>query len=311
MATRRIAFRSLAALVVSGATLSILIKLADLDWRDYSRIGFHGFSLVVGLHILALLMRGWLMSQLSHKQNEGFAGTIAWVHLAARHQFIFTVLPTGLGDLLFPALAKRLVGRTTANAFSVIAQVRSRDLVMLITLALGGGLIIAGNKWVAAAFGIPALAVLFYSDKVFRLSLRIVRRPLPHGKLADFLEAVALSDPPKPFARLKLTLASILDWIFVTCSVVAAFDAIGQPVSVGVAMLFLAGINFFGALAISIGGLGISETGGAAALVLADRSVKNASALSLLTRPLLLVSMLSASVLIDLILTGAKLLHRR
>lgn len=311
MATRRIVFRTFVALVVSGAMLSILFTLADLEWRDFSKISVAGFTLVVGFHVLVLMTRGWLMSQLSQKSEDGSARPLAWVHLAARHQFIFSVLPTGLGDLLFPALAKRLVGRTDAEAFSVIAQVRSRDLILLITLALGGGLIIAGIEWAAAAVAFLALPVLFYADKLFRLTLRLVRRSLPDGKLAGCLEAIASSDPPEQFARLRLTAASILIWVFATCSVLAAFETIGEPVPVGVAMLFLAGVNFFGALAISIGGLGVSETGGAAALILADRSVKNAAALSLLARPLLLVSMLSASLLIDLILTSAKLRGRQ
>ncbi|MXO64027.1 hypothetical protein GRI48_13555 [Altererythrobacter oceanensis] len=291
--------------------LSILLSLADLDWRDFSRIDIAGFALVVVFHVLVLVTRGWLMGQLSQKGEDGSARPLAWVHLAARHQFIFTVLPTGLGDLLFPALAKRLVGRTATEAFSVIAQVRSRDLIVLITLALGGSLIITGIEWAAAAVAFLALPVLFYADKFFRLALHLVRKSLADGKLASFLEAIASSEPPDSFSRFRLTVASILDWFFVICSVLATFEAIGEPVPVGVAMLFLAGINLFGALAISIGGLGVSETGGAAALVLADRTVKNATALSLLARPLLLVSMLSASLMIDLILTSAKLFGRR
>lgn len=311
MVTKRIVFRTIAALIVSGAMLLMLIKLADLDWRDFSKINVADFALVVVFHVLALVSRGWLMSQLSQESGEGSGRILAWVHLAARHQFIFTVLPTGLGDLLFPALAKRLVGRSAAEAFSVIAQVRSRDLIVLVTLALGGGLLVAGKFWAASAVAALALTALFCADKLFRLSLRLVRKPLPDGKLARILETVALPGPLQPLTRLRLTVASILIWAFATCSVVAAFETIGEPVSAGVAMLFLAGINFFGALAISIGGLGVSETGGAAALMLADRSLKNASALSLLTRPLLLVSMLSASLLIDLILSSLKLLNRR
>ena len=311
MATRRIVFRSLSALVISAAMLSILFSLSDLDWRDFSKLDFAGFALVVVFHALVLVTRGWLMSELSQRGEDGSARPLAWVHLAARHQFIFTVLPTGLGDLLFPALAKRLVGRTAEEAFSVIAQVRSRDLIVLITLALGGGLVIAGIEWAAAAVAFLALPVLFYADELLRLALHLVRRSLPYGKLAGFLRAIALSESPDSFVRFRLTVASIFIWAFATCSVLAAFETIREPVPVGVAMLFLAGINFFGALAISIGGLGVSETGGTAALVLADRTVKNATALALLARPLLLVSMLSASVMIDVILTSARLIGRR
>ncbi|MBX7539666.1 lysylphosphatidylglycerol synthase domain-containing protein [Qipengyuania sphaerica] len=303
MDIRRIAFRTAAALLISGLLLALLVRVADIEWRDFAEVSPGGFALVLAFHLLLLVTRGILMSQLARCGEGHLASHRAWIRLAARHQFLFTILPTGLGDLLFPALARRLVGHSAASGFAVIVQMRARDLIVLPAFALAGGLWISGLEWLGVAVALTAAPALFFADKLFRIALEILRKPLPEGRIAGFLETAAGPGPAGPPERLRLAATSLLIWILATCAVLAAFSAIDEPVSVGVAVLFLAGINFFGALALSIGGLGVAEAGGAAALVLANRGVKSASALALVVRPMLLVSMLAASLLVDFVLT--------
>ena len=81
----------------------------------------------------------------------------------------------------------------------------------------------------------------------------------------------------------------------------SAFAATGHPLSIQQTILMLAALNASGAIAISIGGIGVAEAGAAGMLMLFGETAATAAAVALVARPLLFLSAVAASASLDLV----------
>jgi uncharacterized membrane protein YbhN (UPF0104 family) len=217
-------------------------------------------------------------------------GLSAWLHLSLRHQFLFTAIPSGLGDLGFPVLARRHVGLRLAEGAAVIAVARLRDICVLLSL---GGLSLAVLGHLPLIFAASAvclgLAGLFAEHMV-----AVVRRLGQSFGVALFRDvAVSAQTVPRQLGRMALSCAS---WASAVAALWAAFAAAGHSLALAEAVLLLVALNLIGVVSISVGGLGVAEAGSAGVLVWLGLPLDTAVALSLVARPLLLGAVLGACV---------------
>jgi uncharacterized membrane protein YbhN (UPF0104 family) len=225
-----------------------------------------------------------------------------WLQLAARHQAVFALFPGGAGDIGFPYLARKLAGIDAPVAVRIIAQVRLRDMVFLALLGLGG-LASAGRGIDYAALAmVVAVVLLWFIDDLTALGLGVLMRVLPGSRLTALLDEAAKEPPQRWRVRLLRTALTAVVWCSTLFAVIAGFAVIGVPITPGQAMLIVAAINVAGAVAISIAGLGVSEAGAAAALVILGFAPERAAAIALLVRPILLAVIVAVSIALDLAL---------
>lgn len=233
-------------------------------------------------------------------------GQMRWLQLAARHQAVFALFPGGSGDIGFPYLARKIVGIETPAAVRIIAQVRLRDMVLLALLGMGG-LASAGRSVDYAPLAmVAAVVLLWFIDDLTALGLRALTRVLPGSQLTMLLGESAKAQSPGWRDRLLRTALTAAVWSSTLAAVIAGFAVVGVPIDLGQAMLIVAAINLAGAIAISIAGLGVSEAGAAAALLISGFEPQRAAAIALLVRPILLVLIVTVSVATDLALTMLK-----
>lgn len=285
------------AAIVSVLCLGMLGMLANLKLPDFSRADPSWLLATFIAHILTVSGRGLSLRALVPRQQR--EGALKWVHLAARHQLIFSVFPAGAGDVGFPYSAKRIAGLELHIAVRTIAQFRLRDLMIVGLMGLIGAILIgipSRFTWAVVALGIPAL---WASDDIAVGTLRVAAAIIPHSRIIEFLRTAADHESPTISERITRTTLAIFVWSASICAVMAAFRAIGTPIQLAEALIFIAAVNLAGAISLSIAGLGVSEAGATAALVATGRSLQQASSLALVVRPLLLLSIVCASLALD------------
>lgn len=290
----------LLAILVSAGLLAVLLRFTDFAFPDMSRLAPRWLVLVLAAHMLAVCCRGALFRALAReKGREGVAG---WIRLAARHQAIFSILPSGVGDFSFPFLAKRFVALETEKALRVMILFRQRDLVALTVIAVAGATIVADQTFLAGIALFAGAICLWFADDIVSFAATILGKFIRRGKVAGWLKLFAMTEKLTLYERATSWVLTVVIWAASTSAVLAAFFAVGQHMTIGAAFLFLALINAAGVVAISVAGLGVSELGATSALVLTGRSIQEAAATALVVRPTLLLSMLICSLFLDLVL---------
>jgi uncharacterized membrane protein YbhN (UPF0104 family) len=291
---RKLAFAAL----VSAVLLGLLLYAGKFRFPDLSQADPAWLAAVGAAHLVVVAGRGLSFRALAPEGNRG--ARRAWLQLAARHQILFSLVPGGLGDTGFPFLAKRIVGLDAPVAVRVIAQFRLRDAILLAAVTIAA-LVLIGVRGPYGLIGLAiVLPLLWVSDDIAVGLLKVARHLLPGSRIVGFLREASDHETPTLHDRTVRTALAILVWSASTAAVLAAFRAIGVTIGVGEALLFIAAVNVAGALSISIAGLGVSEAGAAAALVVMGRSVQRATSLALVVRPLLLLSVLAMSLAIGL-----------
>ncbi len=287
----------LLALVVAVAGFALLFRLADLSQIDLR-------SISPKLAILPLLflgtmiaLRGALLRRIAPSKPD--VARLDWLRLVAHHQLLFILAPSGLGDAGFFALARHHVGLDTAEAAATLALYRLRDAAMLASLGAAGGLMMAGLMPLAIAAAALAVLALYFAEDVVVLAEFVLRVLFAEGKVTRFLKHAASLSPTG--GRLSTTLIVLALWTCSALATAAAFAAAGYQLSLQQTILMLAALNASGAIAISIGGLGAAEAGAAGMLMLFGETAANAAAVALVARPLLFLSAVAASVLLDLL----------
>ena len=86
----------------------------------------------------------------------------------------------------------------------------------------------------------------------------------------------------------------------------SGFAAAGHPLTVFEGWVVIAGLNVAGMLAVSVAGLGVAEAGAAGMLALLGMPLAEAAAVAVIARPLLLLSTVTASAVLDLGLAAAR-----
>ena len=276
--------RTLLAIVVSVGLMVLVAYVADIGAIDLTQIRPGYLPLALIAYAGTLILRACLLRHLTTEATD--QRFTSWWSLAARHQFLFTLAPSGAGDLTFPVLANRMVGMPLTQGAALIAGTRLRDICAILGLGCVGlaGLGLAAPVMIMGAI-LCGLALLF-SDLTGRAVARLLRR--------------ALSEAPS--ARWPAACLTAMIWLCASCAIAAGFAAAGHPLSIYQTFIMLAGLNIVGALAISIGGLGIAEAGAAGVLTFLGLPLAEAAAIALIARPILLVTNLAASGLTELVL---------
>ena len=283
--------RYLKAGAISALLLGVLLWVADLPAIDLSALRPAYLIPTLLAYSAVLVLRGAALRAMApapaHDLPLG-----RWITLAARHQLVFILAPSGSGDLAFPLLAGRMTGLSTGAATRLIAEARVRD--MLVVLGLGAaGLVGAGLAPPFVLLGTAlAAAALYRAD----LSVTLIAALLRKLRRA----------PPSPPAtgpgirtRVLPVLLPILLWLCASGGIMAGFRAAGHPLSLSEAWVMLAGLNIAGALALSVAGLGVAEAGAAGVLTLLGLPLAEAARIALIARPILLLSNAAASALIE------------
>jgi uncharacterized membrane protein YbhN (UPF0104 family) len=289
------------AALASAVLLSVFLAAAHVKFPDLSAAEPRWLIAVLGAHLLMVSTRGIALRALMPRPAR--SGFLRWVHLAARHQLVFSVFPGGVGDAGFPYFAKRIAGLDIHDAVRTIAQFRMRDLIFVALMGLSGLILLGRPNAYAGTLIALAIPVLWFSDDVATAFLRLGMKLVPHSRLIEFLRIATDHERPTTTDRIVRTILAMVIWSASVTAVMAAFRAIGAPIHVAEALVFIAAVNFAGAISLSVAGLGPSEAGAAVALVAAGRSIQRASSLALVVRPLLLLSVVSSSLILEFVMS--------
>ncbi len=310
----------LAGTAVSAVILALLILQLDAAvWRDgWSRLQ-PGYGVAVFLLFGAVVaVRGLRLRKLAGRPYES-GDRLPWIRLAAVHQLVFTVLPSALGDLSFPALVKRVIGGDIALGTRLLLAHRLQDLWALTMLA-GLGLLaqVGFHPWFVAVGLSMALACLVWSADLTRHALAVPTRlgAVLGGRRWKFLQRrlepllnALLLEASKPVdwpLRLYSAAATIAAWTLATVSLWCLFAMFGIHLSFGQALLVIAGLNLVGAAAaFTVAGLGVSEVGLAGILLALGFALPEALATALIVRPAALIMTLASCGLIEIVLRFA------
>lgn len=287
----------LAAGLVSAALLGGLIFLARGTGFELDRVETALLPPLICAYLVVIAGRGLLYRALA--TGNARPGALPWMRLAARHQALFSLVPSGAGDIGFPYLSARATGLSTAESLRIIAQARLRDAAVLAALGTVG-LIAEGLSLAPALAALAAMALLLWRvDDIATGLIGLLSDLAPGGRMAGFLRQALPATRLSSRRRLNATLLSLLVWFSAATALALSFRAAGHPLDFGETLLVLAMLNVVGALAVSIGGLGVSEAGAAGTLIALGLEPSAAAATALVARPLMLVAILTACGLLE------------
>ena len=289
--------RLLLAILVSSVFMMLLFSRVDLRELDLSRFQPVYAILAVMAYCCCILVRGTNLRELAGIERRDQLQN--WMKLAARHQFLFSLAPSGVGDLGFPALARHQIGLDVKSSVRLIALVRLRDAFALAVIAIAGLVVAAFHYHYLIPLLIAGAVLLYFLDDIVANISSLFATKFPSSKLKEFLSELPDSSHfswKRRTWRLFLTASS---WLLALLGMFLAFLSVGKLLSLGELLLMLATLNLIGALAISIAGFGVAETGVAGVLVAFGDTVPEAAATALTARPILLVCVLVACGLID------------
>lgn len=280
---RRTVLRLAVGTIVALLLLSLVAKLAAFDAPDFSKISVPFAILAVALSGVTIALRA---ATYRTTYNGVVGSPLEWLSTAARHQFVFSAFPSGLGDLGFPAIAKSTIGIPLNEGMRIILVSRLRDIGVLAALALfSASMLSLLPAWFGILATLPA-AVAFFAEP---LASHLVFRSRWRAKQPINARRSTVSRQTLCF------FLSLSSWLAATSSVMAACASAGWIASPMEAIFLIAMLNASGIIAISFGGLGVAELGAMAALVMIGLPTGLAGEVSLLARPVLLFSVLSAS----------------
>jgi uncharacterized membrane protein YbhN (UPF0104 family) len=301
--------RVLVAAAVSALSLALLIGLVDRAslGAAVGKLSPSAIGLASALFLLSLALRGYWLRLLA-PGGDARLPLAHWVRLAVAHQSAFMLLPSGAGDLGFPLLAGRITGVGFAAAVRMILCYRLQDLLVLAMLGIAALALIGFDAGASPVIlGVPLLAVpaLVWSSDLARLGafavaqlLRSATRVL-HGERFGRVVAAAdrmageLTAATDAGRRFKAALACTGAWAATCAYVWVLFAMVGVELSAAEVVVVVAGLNLAGALAsFSIAGIGVSEGGLAAVLVLLGFATQEALSTALVVRPIILLNAL-------------------
>lgn len=299
--------KALKASLISVVLLALVIWMAGLGRIDLSAVRPVLLIPALATYLAVLVLRAALLRLLSRRSdaNRSDADTVApapylrWLSLAARHQFVFTLAPSGAGDLAFPLLAGRHVGLDTLPAARLIADMRLRDIMAIIGLG-GLGLVGSGHApWPVLLGSALAGAALYWSDLAMSKLAALLHWLRPNR---PNLSPAPIRIAPSALQRLSVAGLVLVIWLMASGGVASGFAAAGHPLSLFDAWIMLAGLNVAGALAMSVAGLGVAEAGATGVLVFLGMPLAEAAAVAIIARPLLLLSSSAACGVIEVTL---------
>ncbi len=310
--------RMILALLVSVVLLGILVSFVDFEklvgWGEILEPMWLAPALAFFLTNLGL--RGVRLCVMGRSTSESVP-CAAWIRLAARHQVLFSFLPSGLGDLGFPALARRTTAISSAAGTRLIGVYRLQDIWALVVLLTIGAL----GTVLPFSIGIPsilgglfiAVAALIWSDA---LTVRLGRSVLSMedrfpSRIRQFVRerlSTFISDLDQEFQqstsmrdRLVTAVLTLASWSLAAASLWSLFRMTGFSFDIQQIVLIVGWLNLAGAFAtFTFGGLGVAETALAAILIFLGIEPNLAIPVSLIVRPAALVNVMVCGGLIEL-----------
>lgn len=282
---------------VAIALIALLVQISGVELARFRDVSGHLIAVTIGLSVLTLMLRA-----LNFRLIAGSAARselMGWMSLTANHQVLFSAIPSGLGDLSFPHLARAKTGLPLVHGARLIAVSRARDALTLLALAIIG-LVVEGRSpiWLFAFSGLCLTSSYHLETFAHRL-----RHLLPQaGPVAQKLSALTQGSTVHLTARDRLLRVggNLAIWLSATAAVGTAFASAGAALSPGDVLVLIAGLNVVGLFAVSIAGIGIAEAGAAGILIWLGWTTEPAIATALIGRPILLISVMAASGLIAL-----------
>ena len=286
-----------ASLIASAVLLWLLAR--NLDGAafagNWSRIAPGYALLAVALYLGNLIVRSLRLRRLGAASGAGPAWP-PWIRLAALHQLLFSVLPSGLADIGFPVLASRVTGCNPSVGARLLFTYRIQDLWALAMFG-GVGLVFRVADWavdpVVLGFGLmTAAACLIWSNDLTRALGAGVLAVVEHGPgqriAARSLRRLAeeLRRPASWRLRLHGAWATLAGWALAAASLWSLFMMIELRLGVAEVLLIIAGMNLVGTVAaFTVAGLGVSEVGLAAILLALGFGAPEALVVALIVRP--------------------------
>lgn len=275
--------------IVSIAFLGGLLRIADLEKYTFPDIVSPGFVAIVIAYAIGLSLRSaQLYVTLPLWQRVRYAN---WMAVVSRHQALFSLAPSGLGDLGYPGLAERYTGLAPSQSLHPILVMRLRDLMFLI-FAAGMGLAahtpVPGMIYAASSAVLVGMFLL--PNRLAAAAQRsvVLKRILPVPKDDKAMQL--------PFGRQAvLAVLTLLAWASSMLSVWLAFRAVGINLLVTETLFIIAVLNAVGAIGLSVAGLGTTEAGLAGGLVILGFDLDQAATSALIVRPTLLIANLMAA----------------
>lgn len=266
--------------------------------------------------VLNLFFRGARLAVLAGGENQ--AAMFSWVHCAARHQLVFSILPSASGDIGFPFVANKLCGLNYGSGTRVIALYRFQDMVALAALLAFGTALISEYTALIVVACIAIPIALYWSDRlvgrVFRLLFSAachvprIRNCRLFLKIENLISLQAQTTTTSNSTRVQLVIWTVMSWSMSTAAFWCLFTMVGENLSVGTTLIVVSGLNLFGTInALTIGGLGIGESALATILIYLGSSYDAAIATALVVRPSALIVTLSGCLLIELVALTARI----
>ena len=305
-----------ASIAVSVAALALVSMVVDWSLVRSHLTGVRvPFLLAAVLSFLCLLLTRALRLRRMLSDELGALPLDACLRVTSLHQLAFALLPSGLGDVTFPALVRRFLGGSLSRSAPALVLMRTQDLVVLTVFAVTGfgGAVVASGIGVPAMLGAAALGglLLYGSDRFIHalvVALHWVLRQLHWSaeirlqRLVRSIETARawVTSLGEPSLRLSLSFWCATSWCLSTLTLWLLFQAYCAPVSLPEALFLIAGLNVVGAIAIvSVGKLGVSELGLASLLVLLGADFEEAGALALSVRPSALLIAILVPLLVE------------
>ncbi len=285
------------AVAISAVLFGALLWVARSSTVDLSKLDPALIGSLVCVYIMLTMSRGLLLRALSPSPSA--RGLAVWFRLAARHQVLFSLTPSGAGDIGFPYLLHLTTGLPAAEGVRIIAQYRLRDTAVLASLGAVGAISTGLSPVLGTLALMASLVLIWFVDDVATLALKIASANAPAGRVSAFLKSAIPEEPVRFRTKLQRTGLSCVTWALASSGVALAFSTCGHPLNVGETLLVLVMINAIGAIAISFAGLGVSEFGVAGALIAMGTPASEAASIAIIARPLMLVAMITGSLALD------------
>ena len=251
------------------------------------------------IYVLMLLLRAMNLRLIcgTIEAEDSFRN---WCRLAAYHQLVFIVAPSGTGDLAFPALARKIVGVDLSKAVGTIVLSRLRDVFAIIGLGAMGFAGSGMQPLLTAGAATLAFACLIWTELAISSILMLLTKILPKVPGApDLLVKLREAAQFHSGNRLRHSALSLSIWLCAGTGVWFGFYAAGYPLSLFECWIMLFFLNLAGALAVSIAGIGFAEAGVAGALMLFGETALEAAAVAVVARPTMLLALIIAAMFLE------------
>lgn len=248
-----------------------------LDWRQIgeslSRINGTWLLCAVCAGVLVLVARACRLVAILNLAPTG--NCIGVLQLTTRHHAIFSILPSGAGDLFFAPLARLHLGQSMPAALASLGLMRLSDvfvLMLLGMLAASLSLQLGHADVVLVLLGLGALIGCMYRlDAIVGLLARIVglalsRRPFVNYSWTTRIAAALDSSArwaDRHAIRKAMRIANcwtLVSWLATVVMVWSLLCADGRAFDLAQATLIVVMLNAAGAIAVfSLAGLGVVD----------------------------------------------------